>query len=183
VSRTGATTYTNTTVSNSIYGGQVPGFDIGPGSPLTPETRNFIDNKWHHVVIRQSNNGQFGTGFNIHVFIDGFNIGNSSLTSSFGWIAGTGDIDHLLIGSDVDPAIAGRYLDNIAVYNRALTYDEITEHFRAGLFERQTPTQITVRHYDGTEWLDATEARVWNGTEWVVWQAEYYDGSNWVALN
>lgn len=73
------------------------------------------------------------------------------------------------------------YLDKYAVYNRRLTINEINKHWVIGkAYMKQQ--QNLVKYWDGTQWATSTGQKVWNGTDWIDWNASYYDGNSWISI-
>ena len=105
-------------VSNSIGGGYY-GSNYGSGVAST--------NKWVHVVMTFSG----GTGGTTNMYIDGENKLAATSTPNLG--ATTRRIGR--IGTDTGYDFPGK-IDDVRIYNRALTAAEISTIYRANLFTR-----------------------------------------------
>jgi hypothetical protein len=144
----------------------------------------FADNEWHHLVYTQSNSQGFGGAgtYAGEVYIDGWRISSRNWTSTFGWL----DLQEI-IGSSYftfsanQTAFADMHFDNLAIYSRRLSNQEIQEHFIAGK-TYVAPSARVVKHWTGGAWVDSIDQKVWNGTAWVNWDAKYWNGTAWIDL-
>lgn len=106
------------------------GFEVTGGSNryITPST-NYLDNQWHHAVVTFDNPTNI-----IRLFVDGLQVGTLSTTSN---PDNTGT-QPLRIGensqSPLGPDAFIGQLDEVGVWNRALTNAEITSLMNNGVF-------------------------------------------------
>ncbi len=93
------------------------------------------DGEWHHILVSADRSG------NAYFYVDGSSVGSESISSFDGTdITNTG-ID-LHIGRKGDGYFNGS-IDEVRVYNRALSADEIAEQYRVGARKFQVNTPIT----------------------------------------
>ncbi len=114
--------------SNSTYWGTISssgGFcmNYGRGCGSTGSSiisKSSLLNQWHHIVIKSN-----GLGINSDCYLDGIYIGNSTNANSSGGCS----VSNLYFGVDIYslPEYFQGNLDDIAIYNRALTQQEITQ--------------------------------------------------------
>lgn len=55
----------------------------------------------------------------------------------------------------------------------------ITDIYQAGA---TAPLTRTVKYYDGSSWQTSSAQKIFDGTNWVDWNAKHYDGQNWVVV-
>jgi hypothetical protein len=95
-------------------------------------TQNFILSSWHNVVVVYDNN--ISSGLNgVKCFLDGFQINNFSITGTY--LINSGNTIPLTIGKSRlsnDQYFNGK-LDDIGIWNRALTECEIQDLYNAQL--------------------------------------------------
>jgi len=168
----------------------------------------YADGNWHHAVGVQTNNS------NIKLYVDGvlqqttgFGTSYTSYTNSY-WRIGSGKNQFLTHGAT---GFYTGYIDDIRIFNRAITQAEITRLYNIGTPTHVSKTQSVgslfsglVGHwtFDGkhTVWTSATEGTVTdasgNGntgtitnatqsgfpTRGVIGQAGNFDGSDYVNL-
>jgi uncharacterized protein (TIGR02145 family) len=110
------------------------------GSASSDTSINFTSNRWFHVVMTYSN----GTGV---CYING--LLNSVITNQTGIIGD--NTNPLLFGSSVFTAITSKnyigQLDDIAIYNRALTPQEITQLYTGQVIPSYVPTNGLVGYW------------------------------------
>lgn len=114
-------------------------FGTHPGGVRVAQTQpGFADNRWHHVVGTQGASG-------MALYVDGVLRGtNSATTSETGagyWRAGGGNLG----GWPNLPAnsyFTGS-LDEVAVYPKALSQAEVTQHYSLGANDTQAPGQAS----------------------------------------
>ncbi len=95
------------------------------------------DNAWHHWALVVSN------GVGQTAYIDGQLVGSNAYDhSDFNWQ------DRITIGYGYYGGYFNGLIDEVAVYNRALTADEISKSYDAGFY-------AALWHMDG-DWTDAT---------------------------
>lgn len=116
--------------SRAFYGG-----DYGEYSQVTAIAFNPIDtSKWHHYAA------VFRGNIDVTCYVDGNQIGSLSNTNDQ-IQEGSNTEDHTIaIGASISPRDGGQYLafldgtiDELALYNRALTPEEIQQHYNNGL--------------------------------------------------
>jgi len=93
----------------------------GSGSTGPKFTRNIVDNQWHHIVsVKQ--------GGNMYLYLDGDLVGTGTgSTPSLG-----NPPPRLIIGQYYDASGHGGFqglMDNVIIYRRALTPEEIKQHY------------------------------------------------------
>jgi len=144
--------------------------------------RNVADDNWHHIVYRMSHNG---TSNIVSMYLDGCLARQRTLIAA-DWStasipAAVQPYSPMYIGHYSTATDDGRdfTLDNFAVYDRVLSEAEIQTHYLAWLGQ---PAQRIVKYFDGTNWVNSTAQKVWNGTQWVSWNANRYNGTSWVAV-
>lgn len=145
--------------------------------------KNWMDNKWHHVIYTQSNtdayNGTAGA-FVGNLYVDGAKVDARPWTNTFGWLDGTGAFTSLQLGSNSNTTtLRDTSIAELAIYPRRLSETEVRQNFVAGL--DYVSDLGAVKYYDGT-WKTASAAKVWNGSAWIDWSKKYYDGTQWVNL-
>lgn len=180
--KSSATAYVSGSVASTYSVGNAESA-LFPGDNST-SVNGYADGQWHHVVYTQSNTqGLNGAGsFYGQVYVDGFMVGNRTWTNTYGWL----DLNEIpasaffSIGAN-QTAFPDMSFDNIAIYSRRLTDEEIAEHFIAGK-TYIVPSTRTVKYWDGTQWSNSIGQKVWNGTAWIEWDASRYDGTNWVTI-
>ncbi|ODS41672.1 MAG: hypothetical protein A7315_00730 [Candidatus Altiarchaeales archaeon WOR_SM1_79] len=137
------------------------GFDDGSGAKFIDLNVNPSLNTWHHVVITKS--GTTGT-----LYLDGVSKGTNTLVSSFG----TGDSVRIgTLGTDALDRCFNGSIDEVAIFNRSLSSDEILDHYRRGL-----SSHITLNHSNGafsysgdfTSAVFDTDSSVqWDNISWI----------------
>jgi hypothetical protein len=113
-------------------------------------TYNINRNQWHHVVIASN-----GLGTNSNCYVDGIFIGNSNNANKSGTCSAT----NLYFGVDIfsSPKYFKGSIDDIAIYNRVLTQQEIT-----ALYTGNTPCTPTSSNFNLT--IPSTSLPyTWNG--------------------
>ncbi|MCM0593810.1 MAG: CARDB domain-containing protein [Gloeotrichia echinulata DEX184] len=123
--------------------------------------KNYGDNQWHHVaVVVQSGVGQ-------KIYVDSELVASGSKgESNFNWDT------YIALGKAYDPAGAGFGLpafkgsiDEVALYNTALSADEITKHYRArSVVQTGTNPDLTVDN------IGVPATVVWGQTIPVTWK-------------
>ena len=93
-------------------------FGNGVNSINAQRGSNLNDDQWHYIAI------VFDYGDNIIVYIDGAQVGASIPNTLTGTISNPTKI----FGISTDNAING-IIDNVRIYNRALTAQEIQQHY------------------------------------------------------
>lgn len=144
--------------------------------------RNVADDNWHHIVYRMSHNG---TSNIVSMYLDGCLARQRTLAAA-DWSTASIPVavqpySPMYIGHYTSATDDGRdfTLDNFAVYDRVLSEAEIQTHYLAWLGQ---PSQRIVKYFDGTNWVNSTAQKVWNGTQWVSWNANRYNGTSWVSV-
>jgi hypothetical protein len=168
---------------------------LGPNkvSPISGNSQmnfsNYADNQWHHhafVLSRTAN------GIEAVVYFDGFAYGKRTLPAVANSINYTDvadwanfNIRRFAIGTNNlnsgTPINRNLVIDNISIYDYALSDERIKQHYYAFSAQDPVPNTRVVRHWTGTEWVDSLDQKVWNGTAWVDWDAKRWDGTSWIA--
>jgi hypothetical protein len=86
-------------------------------SPAQDKTGYLSDNSWHHIVFVRSDTS--------YMYIDGEVVGN---TNTLADLDASSD-QNLLIGKDPDPNWLDGMIDELRIYNRALSADEVQHNF------------------------------------------------------
>src|SRR3989344_3670008 len=143
---------------------------------------------WYHVAVSYT----FGTGSSIKMYINGVEMPG-------GWVAGTGNDAPLVgnfqlwIGDDNANSEFHGLIDEVRVYNRALTPAEIRQLYKAGSsFHPNTTNKSTIRDglvghwtFDGAD-MGTTSARDASGnanTGWLINGTKKAIGKIGQALN
>lgn len=182
--RTGATTYSNTT---SSIGGTYVATDDATWANVQHSMGNkryrFADGNWHHCAVKISRTNVGSNVIRFTAFIDG-KIAVQNLTNTFGWITPDNILNQIILNNSTSSSAATNldvWLDNFAVYNYALSDDEIIDNYINGYIYQAPPTGA-VRYYDGTTWQLSAGAKTWNGSAWVDWVKKYWNGTAWIDL-
>lgn len=93
------------------------------GRTVDTGTATFNDNKWHHIVATRS-------GTTLRLFVDGVEYTSGTGTASTGG-SGTAAVLHVGEGSGATEYLSGS-IDEVAIYQTALTPTRITAHYNAG---------------------------------------------------
>jgi hypothetical protein len=146
--------------------------------------KNWMDNKWHHVVYTHSNTDAFkGTAgqFIGNLYVDGAKIDERNWTNTYGWLDGTAAFTGFQLGNNANSTTLGdTSIAELAFYPRRLNESEVVQNFIAGL--DYVTEYGAVKYYDGTAWQTSSAAKVWDGSAWIDWVKKYYDGTQWVNL-
>jgi hypothetical protein len=145
----------------------------------------FTDGQWHHVVYAQSNTEQYGSVAGAYwgvLYVDGYAVDRRNWVNTYGWLdlLPTGVSNFYRMGNQSAP-INDFFYDSIAMYSRRLTNEEVAEHYIAGK-TYVVPAGRTVKYWDGTQWSTSSDQKVYNGTDWVNWDAKRYDGNSWITV-
>lgn len=145
----------------------------------------YADGEWHHVVFIQSNTEQLGATAGLYyqkLYIDGFEVDRTQRANTYGWLdlLPTGVSNFYRMGNQSTP-LNDFFYDSIAFYSRRLTQEEVAEHFIAGK-TYVVPSGRTVKYWDGTQWSTSSDQKVYDGTNWVNWDAKRYDGNSWISI-
>ncbi|QNG37268.1 PKD domain-containing protein [Geodermatophilaceae bacterium NBWT11] len=131
-----------------------------PGEAVIDSQRAYNDGDWHHVVAT------FGAG-GMALYVDGALVGTNTNTSVDGydgyWRLGSDNI----WGGAATAAFDGQ-LDEAAVYDRALTQQQVSAHFAAAA---QTATVAPTRP------ADAYGAAVYDSNPTLFWRMDDTSGS------
>lgn len=139
------------------------------------------DGDWHHIAKTFSYSS--GTLI-IRGYLDGLKVaqGTYSVTTpnnpSNSW---TGE--NFYPGWPYAPASTQKtnaYFDNYAIYNRTLTDTEIADKYR-----NFAAVDWAVKRYNGQTWEVTSTQKVWNGSDWILWDdasPTQWNGSAWVAI-
>ena len=100
--------------------------DDGIASPGPISTQNYNDGAWHHIVgVREGNTAR--------LYYDGSEVKTEDISG----IGSVSNSQPLLIGGEYSPGARGRdqhfngVIDEVAIYNRALSPEEIKAHYLA----------------------------------------------------
>lgn len=174
-----------TSVSGSMLGTGISTITTETTCNMTPGTgvNNFGDNEWHHIVYTFSKSDSWSAAgsYTGNLYVDGCKVDTRNWTNTYGWLDGTGPLSYLRLGSLLNSASLTNgtaSLAALAFYPRRITEIEIGEHFIAG----KDYVSRTVKYYDGTTWQTSSGQKVWNGTAWVDWTANRFDGTAWVSI-
>lgn len=103
------------------------GFYAPPGGSIYSDDGGYNDGKWHYLCAKRDS----GTSY---MYVDGIQQANTTtLTHSYN------ENSHLLVGKSStykygnDPKYFEGKIDEVAIYNRALTVAEICQHYQNGL--------------------------------------------------
>jgi lysophospholipase L1-like esterase len=93
------------------------------------------DNNWHHIVgiVNRSTN-------NIYIYVDG-NVNSKSVTYNSNFFS----YDPLTIGSVKGGSFFNGTLDEIAIYNKALSGSEVLDHYNRGITYAEGYFDITAK--------------------------------------
>lgn len=129
-------------------------FGVYTGSAqIVSSTASYNDNAWHHVVATQSSDG-------MKLYVDGALVGSNNVTTAQNYVG------YWRVGGDAgwegDTWWRGT-VDEVAVYGKALTSDQVQQHFSLGKLGRinqlptasfvATPTDLHVA-FDGSASAD-----------------------------
>lgn len=73
------------------------------------------------------------------------------------------------------------WIGDFLMYDVELTPQEISDNFDATKAKYYGAPR-TVKYYDGTTWQTSSAQKVYNGTNWIDWDAKRWDGTNWVTV-
>jgi hypothetical protein len=129
-------------------------------------------NEWYYVAFVSDGNGTART------YVNGLSIGDSPYSSAIPWNTA------LRIGVADNNGVLGRFvgwIDEPAVYNSALTEQQVMNHYFAGLgvigITQQPVSQLVCPSRDGTFHISAGGG----GTLSYQWQIQHTDGT-WGGL-
>lgn len=105
----------------------------------------------------ETNPLQLGTGFMNYSTSTYGGVGPGAMESFSGWI--------------------GDFL----MYDTKLTPQEISDNFDATKAKYYGAPR-TVKYYDGTTWQTSSAQKVYNGTNWIDWDAKRWDGVYWTTV-
>ena len=138
--------------------------DIYTGAPLFGPT-NLETNRWYFLALRKSTASNTA-----QVYLDGTLVltGNNPYSSTSNYLSfGTA-------------TALGNWTFNVSNWYcttySGITGTQIQEIWLAG------STKRIVKYYDGTAWQTSSAQKVFNGTSWVDWTVNKYDGTNWVSI-
>ena len=125
--------------------------------------------QWHYLAVTKKADGTMK-----------FYIDNVLVRTQTGLSTAT-NISSVAIGPSANSG--AEYSVNISDYyiapTSAIDEAQIAEIWAVG---NGSPAPRTVKYYNGTDWVNSSGQKVWNGTAWVDWDAKYYDGTQWVNL-
>lgn len=154
---------------------------------LVHHPKGITDGEWHHIVVTYrgavTGSDQGGTLPQVRVYLDGLLTNYAALSTGIWGTHLYSAFTNVFMGhpSSVPAQATDFYLDKYAVYNRRLTINEINKHWVIGkAYMKQQ--QNLVKYWDGTQWATSTGQKVWNGTDWIDWNASYYDGNSWISI-
>lgn len=84
-----------------------------------------MDTNWHHFCVTMSNSGSGGP---MILYYDGINVGNTTVAGTSGNVP---QGDNFYIGLGPGNYTKG-YIDDVAVYARVLSFDEVSSIYNAG---------------------------------------------------
>ncbi|MFN5442935.1 MAG: LamG-like jellyroll fold domain-containing protein, partial [Crocinitomicaceae bacterium] len=122
---------------------------------FTKSNSNILDSNWHHLVVTMNQNGT-------NIYLDGYKIITNPSQNSAQNYSGFFRIGGLS-PNDLNNSLIGQ-LDDIAIYNRALTQQEITALYNGGSQSALASTKVyvdapaTVNQNDTLQLSISTEA-------------------------
>ena len=134
---TNGSTGLNLTINSNQNCGLIKGFSFWNGSYMaTADFQNTIDSNWHCYTIVMGSNNDFSYS-NIKFFVDGI---LKNLSCSHNWVGATYWMSQMgfSFGAETFQSLIGQ-LDDIGIWNRALTQQEITN-----LYNSQPPNQTSL---------------------------------------
>jgi len=155
---------------------------------LLHEPKGLDDGEWHHIVISYRGDGgvsdQGGRAQLASVFFDGLMTGYVSLSATSSANQLTSAFLNVFFGHPSNSSLTATplYIDKYAVYgNGRLTLNEINKHWVTGKAYINQQASL-VKYWDGTQWATSSAQKVWNGMEWIDWDAKYWDGNSWITV-
>jgi hypothetical protein len=132
-----------------------------------------ILDKWYYLAIRKTKNDSNNT-VDVQIFIDGNEVNTFNAPfyddvvtfTNWGFQGTNPNFVH-------DMNIANMHLASNTVLDATAI---------AAIWDAGAPIQVPVRHYDGTDWQDSSDQKIWDGTKWIPMYANRWDGTNWVAI-
>lgn len=112
-------------------------FGVSPNANIDLQKRGVIDqniaftfnaNTWYHIVVTQHYSG--GSPSEVKFYADGAYLGNYTNTTAY--YASTGDPKHIGKNISGDGGLWKGLIDELAVWNRAITAAEVTELYNSG---------------------------------------------------
>ena len=94
------------------------------GNSIITSGVNIMDGNWHHVAVRSSSG-------NYDIYVDGVSRGSGYMPTNT-VLSGTATIGAYKANKDGDDQFRGQ-IDEVAIYNRALTAEEIQQEYQHGL--------------------------------------------------
>jgi len=174
--------YTNYLSNESIGGVIAPSVDAGFGVGFGYNKGNdyLMDGKWHNAVFVMGTNYNAlymdGEKVSLTYFNNGSRITGNSNTGNIMW----SEIEGALIGKTVGTAnSAYNYkgsIDDVLIYNRALSEAEIKHIFIGGL--NVLPANRNVSNTSGTTTFSVSNT----GTSTMPWNAVVTAGGDWLSI-
>lgn len=170
-------------VTAAISGGN---FVAGVSANAQINYSNHADGNWHqHVItIDRSTNAIIATYYFDGVGIMTRNYGansNQAYVDTNNWATLDTRFRFGYLAQPSTTTARSVSFDNFAVYDVALTAEQVRQHFYAFCAEDPLPGGI-VRYWNGTAWVDSSAQKVWNGTAWIDWDHKYWNGTQWISL-
>ena len=131
-------------------------------------------NNWYHIVLT------FEAGNKAVLYLNGVNVREEAIDNEgLGFWGTTFSLGRLLDGSGSRLFVTGN-LDEVVIYNRALTAEEVKDHYNASMGKEIVPDQSTVGlwHFNegsGGTAIDASE----NGNDGTTNGATYVSKASW----
>jgi hypothetical protein len=146
----------------------------------------FDDDQWHHFVVTLTKKTPQTTHNRQEVYIDGSliyarNYSTLDWTTYPTFLQAYAPFTFFQASSFAADGFR-RGIDSFIMYDRALPGAEIRDHYYAWLNQPDVGPTNYLRYWSGTAWETASAQKVWNGTEWIDWNASYWNGTQWTQL-
>ncbi len=160
------------------YDNDIIGSTHSPGSIIKTPT-SYVDASWHHIVL------SYGEGQRL-LYVDGALKANQTIRGAItgynsGWI-GIGRDDENQDGNADCCGFMGA-IDDIRIYNRALTANEITDLYNEGMplvpIKPEIGEEFRINNYIFNDQMGIATTQLTDGKFVVIWESIGQDGDSY----